>query len=153
VTVDPFNPETWKHQWEAFVTAPYVLMPLVVLALVVGWWIGNKLAASRVEGLNGAIENLKANIDALRARLDLAADREKAVQLARAELEKQVAELKAQIAAGVSNEKLIATSAKVDMAITQFSTANNALATVLTARNLTTGSPEFGRPNLTERSN
>lgn len=59
----------------------------MILALVVGRRISTTLAASRVGRLNGAIENQKANIEALKARLDLAADREKDVQLAHAELE------------------------------------------------------------------
>lgn len=66
---------------------PYILTPLMILALVVGRRISTTLAASRVGRLNGAIENQKANIEALKARLDLAADREKDVQLAHAELE------------------------------------------------------------------
>jgi hypothetical protein len=47
------------------------------------------------------------------------------------ELEKQVLEIKAQIVGGVSIERLAATSTRVDVAINQFSTANNALASAL----------------------
>src|SRR4051812_18932049 len=98
--MDPFRPETWKHHWDLIMSAPYALMPLTVLALMVGWWLGNKLAGARVEGLNGSIDNLKSEIGALEARLVLASDRETQVQSARSELEKQAQELRAQIAAG-----------------------------------------------------
>lgn len=130
--MDPFDSETWKHQWGVFMTAPYVLLPLMVLALLIGWWIGNKLASARVEGLNGTVDNLKANIAVLEARLELAADREKDVQRARAELEKQVQELKAQVGAGAPNEKIRAITARVDAAIGEFTTANTALSTAIT---------------------
>jgi hypothetical protein len=131
--MDPFRPEPWRNQWEIFVSAPYLAMPLMVMALMVGWWIGNRLAGARVEGLNGSIE-------ALKQRLALATDREADVQRARTELEKQVLELKAQIAAGAPTEKLATTSARVGVAITEFSTANSALAIALADQNL---EPEF----------
>jgi hypothetical protein len=140
MTMNPFSPETWKHQWEVFTSSPYVLMPLITLALMAGWWIGNRLAGARVEGLNGTIDSLKANIGLLEAQRDFAVDREKDVQRARTELEKQVQELKAEVAAGASSENLAATSARVGAAITQFSTANNALAVALTDKN---AEPQF----------
>lgn len=138
--MDPFSPETWKHHWQVVTSAPYTLMPLVTLALMVGWWIGNRLAGARVEGLNGTIDSLKANIAVLEARLDFASDREEDVQRARAELEKQILELKSEVSAGASTEKLAATSAKVGAAITQLSTANDALAVALNAQS---SEPEF----------
>jgi hypothetical protein len=138
--MDPFSPETWKHHWQVFASAPFVLMPLVTLALMVGWWIGNRLAGARVEGLNGTIDSLKANIALLEARLDFASDREEDVQRARAALERQLLELKSEVSAGASTEQLAATSAKVGEAITQFSTANNALAVALTVQS---SEPEF----------
>jgi hypothetical protein len=130
--MDPLSAETWRHQWEFFSNAPYLLMPIIVLALMVGWWIGNKLAGARVEGLNGTNDHLKAHIDFLEARLDQANHREKEVQRAWTELENRVRWLKEQVAAGASNENLAVTSAKVDIAITQLSTANNALSVALT---------------------
>jgi hypothetical protein len=133
--MDPFSPETWKNQWEVFISAPYLAMPLMVMALMVGWWIGNRLAGARLEGLNGSIDNFKATVENLKERLDFAKDREADVQRARTELEQKVLELKAQIAAGAPNEKLAAASAKVGVAITDFSTANNALTIALTDQN------------------
>jgi hypothetical protein len=73
---------------------------------------------------------------------------EEQVRLARAELENVRGELIAQIAADVPKEALVVTVQKVDKAITQLSTANNALSVALTALNLTTGSPELGKPTL-----
>jgi hypothetical protein len=138
--MDAFSPEIWKHQWDIFISAPYVLMPLLVLALTVGWWIGSKLAGARIEGLHGTIDNLKANIGVLDDRLNFAVDRERDVQHARTELEKQIFELKAQTVLDVSNPGWAATSAKVGAAFTQFSTANNALAAALTEQDL---EPDF----------
>src|SRR4051794_28702830 len=75
VKMDPFSSETWKQQWEVLMSAPYVFMPLIALALMLGWWIGSKLAGARVE--------------VLEERLKLAVDQERYVQHARTELEKQ----------------------------------------------------------------
>jgi hypothetical protein len=63
-------------------------------------------------------------------------------------------ELKAQIAAGEPKEKLAVTFEKVDKAITQLSTANNALSATLTALDLTIRPPDLGRPpfSATRRS-
>lgn len=61
-------------------SAPYVLMALMVLALISGWWIGNKLAGARVEGLKGKIDNLKSYIELQDGRLNSAADSEKNVR-------------------------------------------------------------------------
>ena len=55
-------------------------------------------------------------------------------------------ELKAQLATDVPKEKLAVTVDKVDRAITQLSTANNALSATLTALDLTIRPPELGRP-------
>jgi hypothetical protein len=57
--MDPLSSETWRRQWEFFMAAPYLLMPLMVLAVIAGWWIGNKLAGARVDGLIGTNDNLK----------------------------------------------------------------------------------------------
>jgi hypothetical protein len=61
----------------------------------------------------------------LRGRLlslaELAADRLKAAESARAEVERQFQNLKAQIASGASNDEVAAASAKVGLAITQLS--------------------------------
>jgi chromosome segregation ATPase len=129
--MDPFNPETWKHQWEVFITAPYIILPLMVLSLVAGWWIGNKLASAGISGLNGTISNLNARIGVLEERLRFAAEREQDVQRARETLEKQVEELKAQIAAGAQKEELAPISARVDAALGEFRAANTALSAII----------------------
>ena len=61
-------------------------------------------------------------------------------------------ELKAQLATDAPKEKLVVTVEKVDRAITQLSTANNALSASLTAVDLTIRPPEFGRPPLSTTS-
>jgi chromosome segregation ATPase len=149
--MDPFNLESWKHQWDVFTSAPYVILP----ALAIGWGIGQKFAGAKIKSLNGTITNLNSQIAVLEARLEQAKehleyvkDREEDVRRAYAELEKGHDELKAQIAANAPKETLVATAEKLDGAITQASTANNSLAVALTAMDFTTWRPEFGRPQL-----
>jgi uncharacterized coiled-coil protein SlyX len=158
MAMDPFNLETWKHQWDVFTSAPYVILP----ALAIGWWIGQKFAGAKIKSLNGTITNLNSQIAVLNSQiavlearleqvkdhLEYVRDREGDVRRANAELEKQRDELRAEIAANAPKERLVATAEKLDVAITQASTANNALAGALTAIDFTTARPEFGRPAL-----
>ena len=65
-------------------------------------------------------------------RSQFAREREEDVKRERDELRKQFRKLKAQIAAGAPKEKLAETSAKVDTALRNFNTANNALASAIT---------------------
>jgi hypothetical protein len=62
-------------------------------------------------------------------------------------------ELRDKIEANASKEELVDTSKKLDTAITQLATANNALSSALTAIDLTTGSPDLGVPSLGRNPN
>jgi hypothetical protein len=150
MAMDPFNLETWKHQWDVFTSAPYVILP----ALVIGWWIGQKFAGANIKSLNGTIAVLEARLEQAKEQLEYVREREGDVRLANAELEKQRDELRAEIATNAPKETLVATAEKLDVAITQASTANDALAVALTAIDLTTAPPKFGRPasGITARS-
>jgi hypothetical protein len=74
------------------------------------------------------------------------------VRRAEAEVESLRKELRAQMAANAPKEQLAVTIEKVDRAITQLSTANNALSATLTALDFTTRSPIVGRPPLSATS-
>jgi hypothetical protein len=53
--MNPFGPNNWKTQWDIFWTAPFIHVPLMLVAGVVGWFIAT---AFRVGGLKGTISNL-----------------------------------------------------------------------------------------------
>ena len=97
-----FDLETWRHQWDVFRSAPYVILP----ALAIGWFIGQKLSATKITNLKGTITNLNSRIAVLEERLGhakdqatYAKDREEDVRRANAVLEKERDEYKALIAA------------------------------------------------------
>ena len=79
------------------------------------------VAGDRLDGRAGSAEE----------HSQFAREREEDVKRERDEVRKQFRKLKAQIAAGAPKEKLAETSAKVDTALRNFSTANNALASAI----------------------
>jgi len=117
--MDPFNPETWKRQWDVLTSAPWVILPLVVLGAVVAWWFRGKIDDGETR--------------ALRAQLDLAKARESDAKEKQAEFEKQLQYLRSKTAAGAPKEELAIISARVDTALGEFKAANNAVNYVLTA--------------------
>jgi len=47
---DMFNPDAWKHQWEAFMKAPYIVFPILILAMTAVWLIrGERIAVLEAE--------------------------------------------------------------------------------------------------------
>jgi outer membrane murein-binding lipoprotein Lpp len=146
--MDLLDPNTWKQQWELIRNAPYLLIPSLVLALAAGWWLGNRLAAAKVEGLKATIENLNTRIAGLKEDLGRVRQREEDVRQANARLEKYFDKLNTLIVTNAPREELIPVLRKVDVAVTESSTANNALGAALTALDLTTGAPEIGKPPL-----
>jgi outer membrane murein-binding lipoprotein Lpp len=142
-----FSPDFWK-QWDVFMNAPYVIIMLLALALLTGWWVGQKQERARKnalsdafknlnaqnESLNTQIGNLDAHIKALNQQLNLAKDRDEDVRRANVEIARRVAELEVQIGANVSKEVLSAKVQELDTAIIQLATANTALEAVLKAQ-------------------
>ena len=109
--------QTWKDGVAVVLSAPHIVVPALITAAGAGWW----LKAAIGKGENAA----------LKERLQLAREREADAKEKQTELEKQVQELKARTAAGAPREELAAISARVDVALGEFTTANNAVKNVL----------------------
>jgi hypothetical protein len=122
--MDLSDPKTWTEELRVVIGAPHIVVPLLLLVGGGAWWLKDKID-------DGEVRGLKAKNEVLDERLKLAADREQAVQEARDELEKQVEELKAQIAAGATRETLAPVTARVDAALGEFRSANTALRQVI----------------------
>jgi hypothetical protein len=121
------NPDEWKRQWEAFMSAPYIIFPIAFAAGLVGWWLKGIKSDGRIAGYEGTIVSLKAANDVYEARLKFAADQTEVANKAKEEAESNQRLLKAEIAASASKEELTALAAKVDIAIEKFAVANNAV--------------------------
>lgn len=100
-----FNPDTWKQQWAALMSAPYIIFPLLVVVAGAVWWIRGW------------------QIKVFKDRLQLASERvawanevrDEAVRAAN--FERQFKELKAEIVADAGNSALAESLAKVTAAV------------------------------------
>jgi hypothetical protein len=126
--VDLLNLENAKQQWATFVSAPYIIVPSMILAAIVAWWVRSFKAATRISGLEGVIAGLRERIEVFEDRLKLAKEQAEAAQQARAAVEKQFAAYKAEISAhGEVAASLAAIAVKIEAALERLGTANNAV--------------------------
>jgi hypothetical protein len=121
--VDASNPDTWKQQWMALTSAPYIVAPLIVFAGLVGWWL---------RGI--AIAGLKGRISVFEDRLKLAAKQAESARQAKDKVATEFATYKAEVAAKATKARsaaLGASAARVESAIMQFAAASNSLSETL----------------------
>jgi hypothetical protein len=123
--MDLTNPEIWKQQWTAFMSAPYIMALPVLVAGWVGWWLrGNRSA--------GTIDGLRERISALEERWRLADDKAAASDRAKDDVEKQFQAYKAEAAAAKADTAALAAAAeRVEAALVKFAAANNAVRSTL----------------------
>ena len=43
-----FNPETWKQQWAAFLSAPLIMAPSIVFVAWGAWWFRGLITRERM---------------------------------------------------------------------------------------------------------
>jgi len=129
--MDFSDPKVWTDGLGVVISAPQIVGPLVVLAAGAGYWLKSEWAKSEKEGLVQRVGVLEQRVQLAEEHSQFAREREEDVKRERDEVRKQFRKLKAQIAAGAPKEKLAETSAKVDTALRNLSTANNALASAI----------------------
>jgi hypothetical protein len=120
--VDLSNPDTWKQQWTAFMSAPYIVAPVL---MVFGGLVG---------GLLGRIAGLKGRISVFEDRLKLAAKQAESARQAKDEVATEFQTYKAEVAAKATKAKsaaLGASAARVEGAIMRLAAANNSLSEIL----------------------
>jgi hypothetical protein len=144
--MDIFNSDFWKQQWEAFVTAPFIMLPPIAIAAWAGWWLKGTVSEGTIASLKGRLELakdrksadefegkiavLKLQIALFENRLKLADEKVELADKTRAEVERQFKAFKDEVAADVGSSHA-AQAAKVDAAIADFSVANNAVSSAV----------------------
>jgi hypothetical protein len=113
------NPDTWKQQWTAFMSAPYIVAPLLMLF---GGLVGLLL---------GRIATLKVRISVFEDRLKLAAEQAESARQAKDEVAKEFETYEVEVAAKAENAALGASAARVQGAILRFAAVNNTLSEIL----------------------
>ena len=117
--MDVSNPDTWKQQWTAFISAPYIVAPVL---MVFGGLVG---------GLLGRIAGLKGRISVFEDRLKLAAKQAESARQAKDEVATEFGTYMAEVAAKAENAPLGASAARVEGAIVRFAAAINSLSEIL----------------------
>jgi hypothetical protein len=108
-----FTTQFWHDQWTVITSAPWLVIPLLLVAGFVGW----KWKAASDDG----------EIRELKARDLFIKDQLKSLGTGKAELEEELKNLKAQLASNAPKEDILAVAAKMDAALTKLSKANDAL--------------------------
>jgi hypothetical protein len=106
--MDVTNLDIWKQEWAAFSSAPYIILPFIVLGWVAAWWFRGRTT-------EGNIASLREQIATWDLRLKHATDLVAASDQAKEELDKQFQAYKAEVAIKGSN----ASPVKVDAALVQ----------------------------------
>jgi hypothetical protein len=118
--MDVFNPDTWKQQWAALMSAPYIIVPLLAIVAGAVWWFRGKIFEATVSGL-------REQINACEARLQLAAEK-LALELGHQDtLARQFNDLKEAVKTTAGNGALAARIAKVEATIDELAAASNAV--------------------------
>jgi septal ring factor EnvC (AmiA/AmiB activator) len=118
------NPDEWKRQWEAFVSAPYVMFPLLMIAGFAGWWL-------RGTKSDGIIAALNVRITGFEDQLKFAATKIASANKERDEINDQLQAIKTELAANAGESALAARVAKIEAAIEKWSAANKAVETAI----------------------
>jgi len=117
---DLLKHDFWKQPWATFQNDFWVMLPLFVIVVVGVWWLRGRLFEAQLGGL-------KEQIAALEQRLKLATDLTAASDKAKDEVETQLQTLEVAIAGKADVASLSALAAKLDNAVGQWATANNAV--------------------------
>jgi len=124
--MDPFNPDTWKQQWEVFMSARYIIISFVAGAGVIGWWLRGLKSERRIDGLEGRIAVFE-------DRLKLAGRKAVTANEARDDVIRQFQTYKTEVTATAGNTTLAAMAAKLEIALAKLGAANNAVGSAIGA--------------------
>ena len=135
--LDLSNLKTWTDGLWAVISAPHIVVPLLVLVAILSWWFRGTFERVRREGLQSVIDGRDAQIDGLnmqfavaRERLRLANDLQEYASTKFADAEKEAAKLKQQIDEKVSPEIMALTA---NYTVAMLSSASVALQSAMKA--------------------
>ena len=125
-----FNPDTWKQQWVAFMSAPYIIFPLLAIVAVVVWWFRGTMFQSTIAGLREQIKVLGTQKTIFEDRMQLASEKVNLERGNQESLARQISNLKGEIDKA-GNDDLAARVAKVETALAELVAASNAVRSVV----------------------
>jgi hypothetical protein len=119
-----FNPVIWKQQWEAFLSAPYIIVPFIAAAWWIGWWLRGVRSKGKIDGLKGEIAVFKDH-------LKFTADKVVSANEARDDFIEQFQAYKAEVSANSGYLIPTAMMAKLDAALDKLVAADNAVSSAI----------------------
>jgi hypothetical protein len=115
--LDLSTPKTWTDGLWAVISAPHIVVPLLVLLAIAAWWFRGTFERARREGLQSIIDGRDAQIAGLnmqiavaQERLRLANDLQEYASTKFSDAEKEAAKLKQQIDEKASPESIALTA-------------------------------------------
>jgi len=118
--MDPFSRDAWKQQWDAFVSAPFIIFPPLAVVAFIVWWFRGRIDEAVAAGL-------REQIKAFETRLQLADDKAARANEIKEDVVGQFNTLKLEVAAKVANGDLTGRVVRLEAAIEKLSAANNAV--------------------------
>ena len=129
------DPNFWHDNWEVVRKAPWIVIPLVVVAGIVVWVFRSSLAKSTIDGLVAQNNALRDQNEAQEKRRLLAEESARAVTREREAAEAKVEKLTAQIREGAPLPALAQTTSTITESFKVIGLANNAVERALTKPN------------------
>jgi hypothetical protein len=133
--MDVFNPDTWKQQWTALMSAPYIIVPLLIIIAAVVWWFRGTMFQSTIAGLREQVAGLKAQFETQdmvsENRMHQAAEKVELERGRQESLARQINDLKGEIAKA-GNDNLAARVAMLEAGFGELVVASNAVRFALT---------------------
>ena len=141
---DMLNVDTWKHQWDAFMSAPYIIGTLLFIVLIIAvpstWWFRGATLRGLITSLREQIVSLKAENagqkEIFENRRQLAVEKVELAYQAKSDVERQLNDLRA---ASVGDDAIAPRLAGLKQAIDKASIANNAVVSAAVGVNFPDG--------------
>jgi Tfp pilus assembly protein PilO len=150
-----FTGQFWHDQWTVVMTAPWIILPLLLIAWGVGWKMKGSNDDGEIRGVNAENKALKEQLTLANKKHDVVTDQLEALKPYIAKLEPEVSQLRAQVqnlSQRIPDQlaALVSTTASVSSGVTAISTANTDLGRTLTlsSGHFSVASPEIGSPPI-----
>ena len=118
--MDLLKIEIWKQQWEALLSAPYVILPLLIADAIAAWWLRSKISDGEIRGLRQELAARDALVKVAEERASLQKD-------ARFEVEAKLKEANERISDTPTISELIATIKSLNKTINTYIVASVSL--------------------------
>ena len=142
---DMLKSDAWKQQWTALMSAPYIIVPLLIIISAVVWWFRGTMFQSTIAGLREQVAGLKAQFETQNTisenRMRQYAEKVELEHGHQESLARQINDLKGEIAKA-GNDDLAARVARLETGFGELVVASNAVRFAVTGILSATEAPD-----------